>query len=218
MNRTAVINERVATRMPLGASVAGLVRGGGATVGVLGFIGPDEVSDYGSAVNARFKATDAAMASWLVKKYGPGAITKNPNGTVSFNIDDMESSDAQFVVAWKNSYALWAGYWEEQVGSKPLPGEAGKIYDHIADHDATVRDFQQKLNARGGSVYVDPTPPKKSDGSNANPLSVITETISSVIWMLGIGIAVYLGLMYVVPALVGAAATSRSAARGYREA
>lgn len=213
MNRTAVINERVATRVPIGASVAGLVRGG-ARVGI---VSQGEAQSYGIVVDGRFKATDGAIASWLIKKYGPGAVTANPNGSVSFNVDVMDSPDGQFVTSWKKAYQAWAFYWAD-VDAILLPGEAGMVYDDIASHDATVRDYQKQLNARGGAIMIDPVQPKKSDGSIANPLSSISDTVSSVIWMLGIGIAVYLGLMYVVPALVGAAATSKSAARGYREA
>lgn len=215
MNRTAVINERVATRMPLGASVAGLVRGGGAHVGLIGMA---EVASYGTVVDGRFRATDGAIASWASKKYGPTVVSVNASGGTVFDGDLMDAADYQFVASWKKAYSAWASYWADVKDSTLVPIEAGNVYDQIAEHDATVRSYQQQLNARGGSILIDPTPPKKSDGSIANPLSSISDTVSSVIWMLGIGIAVYLGLMYVVPALVGAAATSRSAARGYREA
>lgn len=218
MNRSTVVHNRAAARSP----VFGAIVAGGARVGVtLGALDDDDIATYGVSVDGRFKSTDAAVITWLTTRYGPGAVTIGSDGKRTLNVDLYSVDDNRFAIAWHRAYSEWAAYWATHRNKNHVPGlEAGFVYDKIAEYDATVRQYQQQLKALGGTVYIDPTapPPTKSDGSLANPISSITDTVKNVVWILGIGIVIYFGLMFVVPALVGAATTTKAAARSYREA
>lgn len=63
--------------------------------------------------------------------------------------------------------------------------------------------------------YELPTPP---EGGDKGSLGRVTDSLNNIVVIVGIGIAAYIGLAYIAPALLGAAATTKAARRSYKEA
>lgn len=63
--------------------------------------------------------------------------------------------------------------------------------------------------------YELPAPP---EGGDKGSLGRVTDSLNNIVTIVGVGLALYLGLTYVVPAMFGAAAASKSARRAYSEA
>lgn len=169
----------------------------------------DDVAAYGSQTDDRYKRTDSAVASWLVKKYGSTVVDKvGPGFTGQASM--MTPDDAGFVSGWKAQYRSWAIFWGNTLSSAQLPIEAGYTHDAIAAFDHAVREWQTRLNARGGGVYIDPAAPGAATSW--------WDGISTLVWVLGIGLIIFVGLAYIAPALIGAAATTRGSYRTLRSA
>lgn len=212
MNRTTVISERVSTRVPLGASVMGLVRGG-ARVGASATLTLQRAAEFDSDLRAFVNEVDDNPL------FGKKKYTTLPA--------DQKQKHAAFVSTLSGITYDWWGDPDELKGTKDYsPGFYRELKDTmwVSDGDlANVIQFENRLahargmyKAIGYKSYSEPA--KKTDVNTTDPITSVTNTVSNVIWILGIGIAVYIGFAYVIPALVGAAATSRSATRSYREA
>lgn len=199
----------------------------------------DDVSAYGAEVDSRFNRFDATMSGWLAQKYGPTAISAptpawdstqtKPIGGFTAEAAGMLAEDVDLVRAWKGDFTSWAIFWGNTRNSVQTPGfESSSSVNTIERHDSIVRAWQTRLRAKGAAVSVDPAAPKP-DGSDASsngsgggsdPLGLkkITGSIGTIVWIVGIGVVVYFGLVYIAPALLGAAAKTKSAGRELRTA
>ncbi len=172
----------------------------------------DDVAAYGSLVDGRYKATDSAIAKWLLGKYGSGIVNNTEPGFVAEG-SRLTADDFGFVQSWKGTFQAWRIYWGGVLNSVQLPIEAGSTHDRIGDFDRVVRDWQKRANAKGANIYIDPTPP-----AGQPTTASWWDSFGTLVWIAGVGLLIWFGLSFIAPALIGAAATSRGSYRTLRSA
>jgi len=93
--------------------------------------------------------------------------------------------------------------------------EYTKYDNELADNRALFTELAAGTPAGNTLKTAIPNPQPNAPGDN--PASSLVSTVKDVIWVAGIGILVYFGMLYVLPALFGAASRTKSAARSLRE-
>jgi len=161
-------------------------------------VGSSSQDDLASRIAAHGVVVDSGYTRLEneVAKYTPGTV-----------------EDQTWLAAWRADLVAWRIRWSAIKDTTPLPWLDDDILEDIRQYDLRLRQREREARARGIAVTLTTTPvPDKGGG----PIDRATDTVSTVVWILGIGLLVYLGLAYVAPTLIGAAATTRAAARGYR--
>lgn len=122
----------------------------------------------------------------------------------------------------------------EQKGDKFIVGVWDPFYDNwitystqsalywnreeIDGFNATLEERRKDFTAITGTPFQYSLPKVPDPETPKDPVSKLTSSITTIFWIVGIGVVGYLALVYVVPGILGAAAKSKSAARELKNA
>lgn len=126
--------------------------------------------------------------------------------------------------AFATSYAALDDDWNGS-GEKDDPGYYkglksqwvvdGTDYEDVERFEERLSQLMSDYEALGYKVIIRPAPPKE-DGSGG--LGGVEKSLTNIVYLVGIGFALYVGFLYVVPALLGAATATRRSTRELRSA
>lgn len=208
------------------------VRASGARVGW-------EIWTSGDAVLARANKFDSDLSAFdSVVDSNPMFMRVPGSKTGDLGMDLLPNSDPK-KVKLQNFYNAHSGLEHDWRGDgiehKNTPGYFEGAYskiknayvrtsgdmDIIATFEARLAHLSKEYQNLGyiAPMAPAPNPDGGSGGSSAkNPVESFFGSISTIVWIVGIGIVSYFGLVYVAPSLLGAAAKTKAAGRALKEA
>jgi hypothetical protein len=218
-DRTALVHARLHKRQ---ADALARVSGAGmARVGDAAAVNHAERTHSAVLVSVQDiqKWKDATIA--LARKR-PDTTSCFKGGDVSGCLTPAETDVDNFITSvWDPFVKRWDAYYAARDYDGWFAGddEITKYDNELAEHRSSFSSLASKTEAGDTLKTAIPTPQASPGGGDGggNPISSLKNTIYDVIIIAGLGLLLYVGGVYILPALFGAAASTKRAARHLKE-
>lgn len=178
------------------------------------------VEGYVLRIDDGINKTAAEIASWkagVLTQVAKRAASKDPSfpgcaigGDVKLCLTPEEKAGSDFI---DNEWDPFARRWKTYAAQNALFWNREEI-DAFSAELTKKRTAFTVLTGRTFK-YELPTPP---EGGDKGSLGRVTDSLNNIVIIAGVGIAIYVGLTFIAPALLGAAARTKAARRSYNEA
>jgi len=180
-------------------------------------VGSDAVAQHVLRTDADVNATANDLRSWktsmlatisrrAVEGTFPGCVLGSP---VDSCMTDAERSLNKLITyTWDPFATRWKAYASSTTYYAWDESEVGK-------YDTELASYRAKIQELVPGILVSPTTPPSAK-SDESTLGKAVDSVSNLIWLVGIGAALYLGAEFVLPLFIGAAGKTKSAYRGYQ--
>ncbi|WP_411281921.1 hypothetical protein [Gemmatimonas sp.] len=161
------------------------------------------------ALEQASKAQYNALMAVQKSKLASGVCTGIVNPLTGYN-DCLSAADVKYV-AWRTQFTSWQSNWSEYKRGGISSANSGQL----DVFDARLKVLRTSFEALTGMHLAVAANPSEADEAGGAP---VTGAVTMLVWLAGIGFVLWFGLGFVVPALVGAAATTRGSYRALRGA
>jgi len=133
----------------------------------------------------------------------------NPSKRATIPTDKLSAylSDLGFYDAWELQYGKWLTWWVNKIDSTYVCADAEYAQTEAFRQELT--DWQKRAEAQAGikSIGVDKPKDAPTGGGGGGSLSDVSQLLTSVVWLVGLGFGFYILTSVMAPLLSGAAKT-----------
>lgn len=190
---------------------------GGARVGL------NAIENHTLRTDQAVEATAFDIQKWIddttaIARARPDTAQCFPGGPLDGCLTDAEKAVNNFAMGtWNPFYKRWKAY----AKSTDFIGDEAEVikYDNELDDNRALFSKLSADTPAGDTLKTAiPAPQVTPEGGSMNPLSGLASTIKDVVLVAGLGLILFVGGFYILPALFGAASATKRAARTLKEA